>query len=213
MKPVFILSLAMATPLLWQNDDYSRYTSEAFFERADVQQKIDPDRLDEELLNAAVFYASNEARLEKRKTPLAFDQYLKIAASLHSDVMEKEGFIGHENSQNRELRTPMMRIEKAGGNFNATAENIARVNVFVLGPRMEYFTDKQGRKTDRQGNPLVTHSYASLARMIVNGWMDSKGHRKNLLGEYDHLGCGVSVITYSRQGIPEILITQNFGKK
>lgn len=205
--------LVALLPQGWQGNDYARHSAESFFQREDVNQLIDLKDPDLELLYAAVFYASNEARISKQKEALSFDPILRKAALQHSESMERQNFISHENPRDRDLRTPMQRIEKAGGEFTGVAENIARVNVYMLGEKLEYFVDDQGRKIDRSGNPLKPHTYASLARMVVDGWMHSKGHRRNLLGDYDYLGCATSQIIYSSQGIPEILVTQNFGKK
>ncbi|HAD97397.1 MAG TPA: hypothetical protein DCG19_08315 [Cryomorphaceae bacterium] len=209
---VTILLVALL-PQRWQNSDYDQYRVKEFFEREDVNQPIDLEKPDRELLDAAVFYASNEARKSQGKETLLFDPTLRKAALQHSENMRQQNFISHENPHDRNLRTPMLRIDKAGGEFEGVAENIARVNVYILGKRMEFFVDEQGRKIDQSGNPLKPHTYASLARMVVDGWMHSKGHRRNLLGDYNYLGCATSGIIYSSQGIPEILITQNFGKK
>ncbi len=208
-----LISLILAPSYSWDISDYGQYNSEQFFARSDVNTSIDLNKLNRSLLDAAVFYASNEARNRRKKETLSFNIHLQKAAIQHSDDMEREDFISHQNPREAKSRTPMMRIENAGGDFKATAENIARVNLYQLGPGMEYFVDKNGRKLDSKGHPLKLHTYASLARMVVEGWMNSKGHRENLLGDYDFLGCGVSKLTWSGQQMPEILITQNFGTK
>ena len=213
IRLLLILGFITTPPPQWQETDYEYFTAQTFFSREDVHLQIDLKNLDQELLNAAVFYVANEVREQKNKKTLLFDTHLKTAAERHSEAMNREEFIGHKNPNDKQLRTPMLRIENAGGNFRATAENIARVNLYILGSSMEYFINEKGLKVDRKGKALELHTYASLAHMVVDGWMHSKGHRENLMGDYAFLGCGVSEVLYSNQKMPEILITQNFGKK
>lgn len=197
----------------WNIDDYKQYNTQEFFAREDVNRRIDPENFDKELMNAAIFYATNAARIDRKKEVFTFHPILLNAASGHSADMLNFNFFSHINSREKEKQTPMTRIERLGGNFHATAENLARVGMLELEEGENYFLNEEGKKVDKKGNPLKYHTYASLARKVVYGWMHSKDHRKNILGDYSFLGCGVADIRFSKDGFPELIITQNFGKK
>lgn len=198
---------------VWDNPGYQEHDKTSFFKRDDVNQPIDPKNIDLELLQAAVFYASNEVRAKKRKAEFKFDPKLLDAAKLHCNNMLKYKFFDHIYRKERKLRTPMQRIRSVGGQFNSSAENLARVNILRLGKSGQFYKLEDGTLVDRKQKPLVTYTYAELARDTVDKWMHSKGHRKNLMGNYDFLGVGTSAVSISKQGIPEIYITQNFGSR
>ena len=50
------------------------------------------------------------------------------------------------------------------------------------------------------------HSLEELANLVVDGWMDSPGHRENILNSsYDVEGIGVAI-----NDDEEVYVTQNF---
>lgn len=208
---VFLILLLANTP--WKLEDYENITIESFYTRTDVNQKIDSENFDSKLLEAAVFYATNEVRVKKKKSSFSFDAILLKSAQIHSSQMEKFNFFDHTNRKNRKLKNLSQRIAKAGGDFAAYGENIARVPIYDLGKKGTYFVNKQGEIVNKQGEPLRTKTYKDLAIDVVDEWMHSKGHRENILRDYTLLGCGVSNLIPNKDGISEILITQNFGKK
>ncbi|WP_417612055.1 CAP domain-containing protein [Owenweeksia hongkongensis] len=215
---VNILLLAFSTLFLPQvetpaNEKYYDLTTEEFFALAEAQQTINPENLDKELLEAAVFFASNEARADKRKSIFSHSPILQQSSRFHSVYLLNLGTLNHLNNKDKKYKTPMMRIDAFGGNFNASAENLARLAVIDFGKDQSYLIDKRGVFLDKNNKPIPMHTYASLARKVVDGWMHSKGHRQNLMGDYNFLGCGVSSIVKITDGVPEIYFTQNFGKK
>ena len=164
------------------------------------------------MLEAAIFFATNEIREKKRRSVFLFDPVLQKAARGHSESMAHYNFFDHTNRKEKKFKTAYNRIEQAGGGFVGMAENIARVNVYQLGKKGTYFV-KDGKKVDAKGVPLQTKSYKQLAKHVVDKWMKSTGHRKNILADNRFLGCGISNIKYNKNGLPELLITQNFGEK
>jgi uncharacterized protein YkwD len=206
--PFFLVIL-----LGWDTKDYASYTHEAFLSSKEANQIIDTDNFDAALMNAAIFYATNEYRKKNRKTLFQFNTVLEQSATLHSTSMLKHNFFDHINKHNRALRTPILRIQKAGGaDFTSVSENLIYSNVYVLGKKGEYF-EKGNRLVDKSGKPLKTYTYAGLARNMVLNWHKSKGHRENLKGDYAFLGCGVSEIKTLKNGLKVVYATQNFGSK
>lgn len=210
---ILLISVAFLSPSSWNTQEYSNYNFNSFFQRKDVNSKIDLKNMDKDLLEAAIFFASNEVRKKKRKKEFQFDSILLKAARSHSDAMNKGDFFNHTNKKNRKFRTTLDRIERAGGGFIAMAENIAKVNVYALGKKGTYFVNEKGNKVNAEGKPIQTKTYKQLAQDVLDKWMNSKGHKRNLMADHSYLGCGISDITFNKRGIPELLLTQNFGEK
>lgn len=194
-------------------DKYYDYSFAEFLNLPSVNETIDLDKPDLRLLEAAVFHASNEVRSQKRKTVFDYNPVLHKAARFHADYLFERKSVGHRNKQEDKYETPYKRIVAFGGDdFNGAAENLAMITPMILGKDNMYFI-KNGEPIDKAGNPLPVMSYAQLARKVVDGWMHSKGHRKNLMGEYTFLACGVSEIAYNQDGVAQINFVQNFGYK
>lgn len=215
---VNLLLLALSTLFLPAvemdaNEKYYDLSAAEFFALTEVQQIIDPENLDKALLEAAVFFASCEARTGKRKSTFSFSSILQQSSRFHSDYLLELGTLNHLNTKDKKYKTPMMRIDAFGGNFNASAENLARISLLNFEKDAAYIIGENGKILDKNGKIIPTHTYSSLARKVVDGWMHSKGHRQNLMGDYNYLGCGVSSIIKITDGVPEIYFTQNFGKQ
>lgn len=110
---------------------------------------------------------------------LSWDDTLRDSARRHSDDMLLRGFFDHVNPDRM-----------------SPADRIARAHRRLVGLTGENIWEASGWDTsdDRR-----------LAGQIVKDWMESPGHRENILRpEYTHLGVGVAV----RGG--EVRATQNF---
>lgn len=207
-----ILTLVIALAP-WSEKDYNSYDANKFFVRQDVNQRIDPAKFDFELLEAAVFYATNEKRVQFDLPIFTYDRFLLRSSRLHSANMKQYNFFSHVNRKKKAFKTPHLRIRYVGGRFKGTAENIAKFSVLELPADNSYLIGKNGKLQDKSGNELQGRTYKSLGKMIVDAWMDSEGHRENILGEYQYLGCGISKIDRAKDGMPSVYITQNFGTK
>jgi uncharacterized protein YkwD len=127
-------------------------------------------------------------------------------------MMEKD-FFSH-TSRVRSRREPEDRALIAGITNPMIAENIA--TEFALNytaGRSVYFHGKGGFSYDNNpDNKLEMHTYASYAVELVNSWMNSPGHRRNILSPNAlELGVGVVIqLDSSFNDIPESYATQNF---
>ena len=120
---------------------------------------------------------SNVERASHGVAPLVTDPHLERAAMAHSEEMARLAYFSH-SSPTPGRESPHQRILQSGAAARATAENIAS---------------------------FTSYPEATLAREAVQGWMNSPGHRRNLLDpQYTHIGIGVS-----RQG-DKYYLTQNF---
>lgn len=139
-------------------------------------------RHDPELADLAVLDAVNRIRCGRGLVPLAPDRSVRQAAEIHARDMARLGFFDHR-SPVAGHRSMTDRLGLAGARFRIAAENIieARYMAYRNGApyRVEDATACLFRYTD--GTPLKRQSYASLADEIVARWMESPGHRRNLM--------------------------------
>jgi len=167
----------------WNNALYQRYTHKNF-ERAKVfNSPIDLQNVDYRLLNAAIFYLTNQQRVENGLEPLSFHPTLEVAAWNHSLHMGQNDFFSHYNTGNPDRKTPTERARLAGIANPYMSENI-------------YMAYNYRWKT-----------YMEAAQYFVQGWMDSPGHRSNILSPKGlSMGCGVYYVVAEKRWYA----TQNF---
>ena len=78
--------------------------------------------------------------------------------------------------------TLKQRVKKAGVKFRTGSENIGMVHRYQIdNRRFKILNSSSCQFATFEGKALPAHSYASLARHAVNLWMESPGHRKNIL--------------------------------
>ncbi len=81
---VFIFSYCFATAQTrWDNKNYKKISQSNFRYNPIFSQNIDKS-IDYGLLNATLFYLSNEYRVKNRKNPLNYHASLEIAAWNHA---------------------------------------------------------------------------------------------------------------------------------
>ena len=155
---------------------------------------------------------TNEERVRAGLQPLVHDGAISRIARGHSRFMASTGLLEHE----LEGRDPTDRAMAAGYNCRVynddgsysygLSENIAKH------PRVAQWTG-----TAFPGSSFRPTIYAeddqAMARGLVDGWMDSPGHRRNILDEELHrIGVGVSVVETEERGYVSetVYATQNF---
>lgn len=109
---------------------------------------------------------TNVQRLSRGLDPLAWNDVLARVARDHSAEMVRLGYFGHE-SPVAGRRTPLQRVQGAG-----------------FRPRSLVVGENVSRVSERP----------NVARAIVDLWMESEGHRRNILrARFRHVGVGVVV--------------------
>ena len=121
---------------------------------------------------------------------LGYDEELASIAKLHSEDMASSEYFSHETPEGL---SPTDRAGKADytcryqiGNliYSGIGENIH----MVKGSSIAFWSSPE-----------------SIAELAVSGWMDSPGHKKNILtSNFSNEGIGVSISTFT------IHVTQNF---
>lgn len=141
------------------------------------------DRVSE--LELKVHAGINAERAKNGASPLDWEGQLAAVARAHSEDMTRRGYYSHDSPEGQ---GPSDRIDEAGyscwkGSHYGVAENITIETTL--------------------GDPDRTAAEA------VRGWMDSPGHRTNLLDtRYDRTGIGASFGTW--RGYKAVYLTQVF---
>lgn len=132
-------------------------------------------------VEAEIHVKVNEIRAERGLNELEHDDEIASVARMHSQDMNERDYFSHTNPEGE---TPADRFgELYPSECRAVGENLAYIQVGAGG----------------------YGSAEEIAERIVQGWMDSEGHRENLLREnWDSEGIGV----YIDDG--RIDATQNF---
>ena len=103
---------------------------------------------DETLEVCQVYRLVNEERNAVGLDPYDWNGDLGLAAQLHAEDMNDQGYFSHDSLDGRDF---VERIDDAGYDGSARGENIAR-----------------GQRSPEQ---------------VMESWMDSDGHRRNILAE------------------------------
>lgn len=120
---------------------------------------------------------------------LSQDSKLTDIARFHSKDMSERDYFSHYTPEgwdptDRGLKQGYICHKSLGGGYymEGIAENLAQhwlyTSYMIKGVTTSY----------------NWHSEESLAREIVNGWMNSAGHRQNILtSTYDRIGIGIAI--------------------
>jgi uncharacterized protein YkwD len=133
--------------------------------RASSGPRVPPRTMGDTALRRAIFDEVNLARRAMGAAALIDDANLMAAAADYSIELARMGRLSHE-SPTPDRRTLAERLAAAGAsNWSRAGENLAKIH----GPDFE------------------------LAEAVTKGWLDSPGHRRNLLErEYTLAGVGVA---------------------
>lgn len=128
-------------------------------------EHADPHEVALKAIRSATLCLINEERTDRGRPPLGSRDQLKEAASRHSRAMDEKNFFSHDSPGGADLVDRVRRTGYLDGARSwALGENIA----------------------------WGSGSLATPAS-IVGAWMDSSGHRDNILDrDFEHIGIGVA---------------------
>jgi uncharacterized protein YkwD len=130
-------------------------------------------RPDNAVMDAAIGYATNAERVRHGLKPLNLHASLAQAAATHAERMARLNFFSHQDPHEAARKAPGDRAKLAGIKKPFIAENIAQSHATAGGGR--------------------TLSHRALAQGIVTQWMNSPGHRANILSASGlQMGAGVA---------------------
>ncbi len=161
------------------------------------------DSLNETAIELAVHERVNQMRQQRGLQPLNHDQRLQTIANGHSEDMAKRGYFAHDApdgsdfSDRYDTANYDCRVSIDASQYASGAENIAYTFADA-----DVMTDS-GETVDHNGNET------KIGYGIVRQWMNSQGHRENILQDYwRNEGVGVAVANVD--GRQKIYVTQNF---
>ena len=164
---------------------YSGHDWKSFANLPQARAPIVFDRVDVSLLAAAIFHETNHRRINHKLPVLTFDAAAVRAAEIQAQLMKQTGDVSHEHAKNPKYATLTQRLTAVGLKPRFAAENIAYTFAvqYHSGDHL-YVRQENGQKvfSDKPNGPsLAPHSYMSFAKSVVDQWMNSPGHRENLL--------------------------------
>jgi len=141
----------------------------------------------------------NRERAAHGLTPLAWDTDLSGIARGHSKDMARRGYFSHDSPEGRDFSFRYRKqgytcALQAGDNIHAGAENIALMSLY---------------RSITTINGVAYYDWNSaeqIAASTVQGWMNSPGHRKNILTPY-WLNQGIGAFISPDD---KVYVTQNF---
>ncbi|MBN2273133.1 MAG: CAP domain-containing protein [Bacteroidales bacterium] len=195
-------------PDYYQNLDLENYRLEKSF-----NDTLDFNKLDLSRLNAILCIATNEIRVKHKLPALEYSPELEKAAVMHSRDMVVHNFFSHTNPVNDKRKTPNDRAGLTGITNPFLAENIAEDFGLQYESGRDVYVISEGNFSYRPEGKLIQHrTYLSLAESLMERWMSSSEHRKNILSPHAlQIGCGTYFFIDSEfNGMPTFMATQNF---
>jgi len=179
-----------------------------------LQKPIDLRSPDKATIHHAIAELTNRKREEHGLKPLVFRQLLTNAAELHAIDMSTDSFFDHTNPNDASRREPGDRARLAGIANPVVAENIAGnfAIQYEAGTPLSDPPPAPGVFTDGSGKIIPVHTPLTLANALVTQWMNSPGHRANILdSEAVEIGCGVAFYDLDKDGgVPRVNAVQLF---
>lgn len=180
-----------------------------------ARRPIDFENIDYPLLHAEILRHTNIRRQAHGLPPLQHNQALEGAARNHAVDMRDGGFMSH-TSPVPGRRTVPDRTAETGFEGSGVGENIAiGFGIQYTAGRGVFNPEQNGGyfSYEYQGEPIPSHTYSSAAQAVVEQWMNSTGHRENILRErYRYMGAGAA---YYADGnfydMPKFYYAQVFG--
>jgi len=119
-----------------------------------------------EELRENLYMAINVVRMNHGVSRLVKDEKLELAAQRHANDMIERNYLSHYSPEGKSV---FERLEEVGYRYYQAGENIFEAN------RLQYL------------DPM------EMSKVVIDGWMNSKKHRENLLHPaYEEVGIGVA---------------------
>lgn len=144
----------------------------------------------------------NERRQEKGLQPLEYDERLQTVARSHSKDMGQRQYFSHSSPEGETVEDRYQehgyscRVPTSRNRYTTGAENIA-------------YTYAHERIEQNSGDTAYYTNEEEIAKGLVNQWMNSTGHRENILRPYwENEGIGIYITEID--GETRVYATQNF---
>lgn len=154
----------------------------------------------------------NAERRNHNLSELAYDPRLAYVALGHSSDMARRNYFDHRgrdgsDASERAMRAGYPYVKRVGNlNYTGIGENIFACGI-NKSTRTEIEEIRQGNRVIKRNTRVIEDPFTSIevARLAVNNWMSSEGHRRNILTpHYNREGIGIA------SSASMIYVTQNF---
>lgn len=178
----------------WTEEQYGEFTEQTFLSFAPAKEVIDYKSVDYPLLNAAIFYSASRERKKLGMKPFRYSALCEQAAFGHAQDMVNLNFYSH-TSKVTGKETLKDRLELVGIKNSVSGENIiASFGIDYKAGTPVYTPDQNLNKKfsyQKNGTPIANHTYISLADSLIETWMNSPPHRRNILNpDFSFAGAG-----------------------
>lgn len=168
-------------------------------------------RINQKMLDDAVRVEVNYHRCRAGLAPVkdAGSKLNRLSAT-HSQWMAQTQTLSHTNTIKGKSSLGQ-RVKASGVKYRTGTENIGYVHRYRIdNVRFKVLAASECKFQKMDGTPLPAHSYASLARHIVTLWMNSPGHRKNILAPNVNRTTTSAAFTDATPHCGQFWLTQNF---
>jgi len=143
----------------------------------DANAKIDIANLDKQFLAQLVHHGINQVRTQQGIRALEDNSILTAAAKDQNAYQMKHDVLSHTQN-NSHKRTVKDRVDSFGGGFRTVGENVQYQGMQVM---------NWGRQKE-----VVTDTYLNTAKRLVDNWLNSRGHYKNLINnKFSYVGTAI----------------------
>lgn len=172
-----------------------------------LQQGINQNLLNQAML-AEINYHRCRAGLNRLQPSRAFTQM----AAVHSDWMARHRQLTHR-SNIRGMSSLRDRIDRSGVKVSRAAENLGVAHRMAFQPGVQFFTTDAStcQFRDSRRPQIPPHTYASIAKLMVDMWMKSPGHRQNIMTRGISMHGAAIAIDTRAEFCGKIYATQKFG--
>ena len=180
-----------------------------------AQNQIHPENLNRTLLEQTLIYFTNQERNKHSLKTCVYEKKLRETSRAHSGEMARLNYFAHESpvQKNRSLDDRM----RNGGMWREDmsiffGENIG-VDYFLAMAGVPFYEKEADGETilidSEREEPIEYQTYWEFAKKMVKNWMNSPGHRKNILkAKFSRIGIGAAGGIFHKY--PAIYVTQNF---
>lgn len=179
--------------------------------KAAAQTLVPSKRINQSLLEDAIRVEVNYHRCRAGLSDVGdAGQSLARQSEKHAVWMARSQQLTHRNTIPGSA-TLQQRVRSAGLKVRTGSENIGMVHRYQIdNRRFKILSSSACQFTTYEGQPLPAHSYATLARHIVDLWMNSPGHRKNILDRRVKAMTAAVAFDPNAQYCGQFWLTQNF---
>jgi uncharacterized protein YkwD len=179
--------------------------------KAAAQTIVPSSRINQKLLSDSVQAEVNYHRCRAGLSPVAnAGAPLAKEARAHSRWMAKKQQLTHRSTVPGRASLKQ-RIKASGVSFRTGSENIGMVHRYQIDNRQFRIVNAgKCQFASYEGKSLPAHSYASLARHIVDLWMNSPSHRRNILDRQAKKVSTAVAFDPNAQYCGRYWLTQNF---